>query len=112
MFMPPVLFIVVFVVIWAMARLLSGLAYRGAKRTPGGGEAYACGESNYDHLAQPDYSNFFPFAFFFTLAHVATLIMTTVPNVSFGTTGTFGPFVLAVVYVAGVAIGLYILFRR
>jgi NADH:ubiquinone oxidoreductase subunit 3 (subunit A) len=106
LFMPPVLFIVVFVAIWGLAKLLSGLAFHGAKRTHGGGEAYACGEENYDHLAQPDYSKFFPFAFFFTLAHVATLIMTTVP------VGTFGPFVLAAVYMAGVAVGLHVLFRR
>jgi hypothetical protein len=106
LFMPPVLFVIVFIAIWALAKLLSGLAFKGAKRTAGGGEAYACGEDNYNHLAQPDYSSFFPFAFFFTLAHVATLIMTTVP------TGTFGPFVLAAIYVSGVAVGLYILFRR
>ena len=106
MFMPPVLFIIVFVAIWGLSKLLSNLAYQGKKRTIGGGEAYACGESNYDHLAQPDYSKFFPFAFFFTLAHVATLIMTTVP------TGNMGPLILAAVYAAGVAIGLFILFRR
>ena len=112
LFMPPVLFIVVFLAIWAMAKLLSGLAFHGAKRTHGGGEAYACGEQNYNHLAQPDYSKFFPFAFFFTLAHVATLIVMTVPGISFGTAENFGPFVLAVVYVVSVAIGLYVLFRR
>ena len=104
--MPPILFIIVFATIWFLSWLLSRLAYRPVNRTAGGGEAYACGEENYNHLAQPDYSNFFPFAFFFTLAHVATLIMTTVP------TGTLGPFVLAAIYVFGVAIGLYILFRR
>jgi NADH-quinone oxidoreductase subunit A len=106
LFMPQVLFVVVFIAIWAMAKLLSGLSFKGAKRTHGGGEAYACGEDNYNHLAQPDYSSFFPFAFFFTLAHVATLIVTTVP------TGNVGSLIMAAMYVAGVAIGLYVLFRK
>jgi len=57
-------------------------------------------------MAQPDYSTFFPFAFFFTLAHVATLIMTTVPVESLMT------FILASIYIIGAVWGLYILFRR
>jgi NADH-quinone oxidoreductase subunit A len=57
-------------------------------------------------MAQPDYSNFFPYAFFFTLAHVATLIITTVP------TETKSTFVMAGIYIIGASLGLYILFRR
>jgi NADH:ubiquinone oxidoreductase subunit 3 (subunit A) len=104
--LPPIAFIVVFCVAWLLMRLLSRLALR-SKSTPAGqGESYACGEKDYNHLAQPDYSTFFPFAFFFTLAHVATLIMTTVP------VGDIGTMILAILYITSAAVGLYILFRR
>ncbi len=103
---PPVTFILIFFVAWVLMRLCARLAFRPAKHTKGEGEAYACGEENYNHLAQPDYSVFFPFAFFFTLAHVATLMMTTVP------VGTPSTFILAALYITGAALGLYILFRR
>ncbi|MDD5005436.1 MAG: hypothetical protein PHS93_02905 [Candidatus Omnitrophica bacterium] len=103
---PPVAFIVILCAAWLAARLLSRLAFRTTLKTNGSRQSYACGEENYDHMAQPDYSNFFPFAFFFTLAHVATLIMTTVP------TETLETFVLAAIYIIGATLGLYILFRR
>lgn len=103
---PPVSFIIILLVIWILFRLLSGLSFKPAKHSAGEGESYACGEENYDNRAQPDYSNFFPFAFFFTLAHVATLIMTTVP------VDNFKSFIMAILYIVGAAIGLYILFRR
>jgi hypothetical protein len=57
-------------------------------------------------MAQPDYSTFFPFAFFFIIAHVATLMMATVPM------ETVQIFILAVLYMACVVMGLYILLRE
>ncbi|MCX5714155.1 MAG: hypothetical protein NT033_04970 [Candidatus Omnitrophica bacterium] len=104
--LPPIAFMVVLLAIWIFTRLASRLAFRAKNQTSGSRQPYACGESDYNNFAQPDYSNFFPFAFFFTLAHVATLIMTTVP------VGTMRVFVLASIYIAGAALGLYILFRR
>ncbi len=104
---PPVTFIIIFFAIWLVSHLLKKLAFRPSKPTQhGGAESYACGESSYDDMAQPDYSAFFPFAFFFTLAHVATLIITTVPVES------IGAFIIAGIYIIGAAAGLYILFRR
>ena len=103
---PPVVFIIIFVVILFLNRLFSGLAYRSDKPKAECGESYACGENNYDNSAQPDYSNFFPFAFFFTLAHVATLIITTVPVAARGT------LVMAGIYILGGIVGLHILLRK
>jgi len=103
---PPVAFIIILAVTWALSRLASRLAFRGKDQKEGTRQSYACGEENYDHMAQPDYSTFFPFAFFFTLAHVATLIMTTVP------TENIESFALAALYIGGAILGLYILFRR
>ncbi len=103
---PPVAFLIVLSMAGALSALFSRLAFRIKKKTQGSGESYACGEENYDHLAQPDYSNFFPYAFFFMLAHVATLIISTVPL------ETIETFFMAALYLVGAVIGLMVLFRR
>jgi NADH:ubiquinone oxidoreductase subunit 3 (subunit A) len=103
---PPVVFIIILIVCWILSFLFSKLAIRSNKPAGGKGEAYACGEDTYNHLAQPDYSNFFPYAFFFTLAHVATLIITT------GPVETVKSFVMAALYILGAIVGLFILLRK
>jgi hypothetical protein len=104
---PPAVFVVIFATGWIIFSLFSKLAFRtGKKADEGTGKPYACGEDDYNHTAQPDYSIFFPFAFFFTLAHVATLIVTTVPQ------ETKGTFAVAAIYIVGAALGLTILLRR
>lgn len=102
---PPVAFIVLFFVIFIFSKVLSKISFKAEKGSEGSRKSYACGEPDYNNMAQPDYSEFFPFAFFFTLAHVAALIMTTVPM---QTVETFG---LAIFYVAASVLGLYILLR-
>ena len=69
-------------------------------------KSYACGEDVPTHLIQPDYTQFFPFAFFFTILHVIALIAATVPF------ETFETFTIAVIYILGAIVGLSILFRR
>jgi hypothetical protein len=86
--------------------LFSKLAFRSKTLPSDSGESYACGEDTYDNAAQPDYSVFFPFAFFFTLAHVATLMITTVPL------ETLKAFGMVVIYIMGATIGLVILLRK
>jgi len=103
---PPLAFLILLVFFWVLSILLSRMAFRGKKQAHGTGESYACGEDVPDHLAQPDYSQFFPYAFFFTIAHVATLIVTTVPM------ETPRALVMAVIYIFVVVIGLYVLLRR
>ncbi len=104
--LPPVAFIIILAVSAGLIYLFGRLSFRPDKHTSGETTSYACGESTYDNKAQPDYSNFFSFAFFFTLAHVATLIVTTVP------VGTLNNLAIVFIYIAGGAAGLYILFRR
>ena len=68
---------------------------------------YACGEDMPEHACiQPDYGQFFPFAFFFTILHVVALMATTVP------VETASTFVLALVYIAGAVVGLTVLYRK
>ncbi len=103
---PPIVFIILLISSLFLSYLFSKLSFKTSNPADDAGKSYACGEDNYNNTAQPDYSVFFPFAFFFTLAHVATLLMTTVPA------GERSIFVMAAIYVTGAALGLYILFRR
>ena len=106
LYTPPVAFIITFVFFTVMAMVLSRLAYRGKEESAGARKSYACGEDIPDHMAQPNYSQFFPFAFFFTLAHVATLMMTIVPI------QTYETFFVAMIYVLSVIVGLTVVFKR
>jgi len=103
---PATVFIIILVLLFILNKLLKGLAFRSQKNKPGCCKSYACGESNYDSTAHPDYSVFFPVAFFFTLAHVATLMITTLPK------AFAGALVMASLYIVGGIIGLYILLRK
>lgn len=88
------------------SRFLSTLACKPKTHGEGEEKSYACGEDVPTNLMQPDYSQFFPFAFFFTILHVFTLIIATVPVL------TFGSFAIAVIYIVAAITGLVILFRR
>lgn len=106
LFYPPVTFLIILSVIVLLNFIFSKISYKSKKQSLGSGESYACGEDTYDHMAQPDYSVFFPFAFFFTLAHVGTLIITTIP------VETMHSFNIAVLYAIGLVAGLSILLRK
>jgi NADH:ubiquinone oxidoreductase subunit 3 (subunit A) len=101
---PVVLFFVLFAFAALLSFLLTFLSYRKGKKSSG--VPYACGEEHYDVYAQPDYSQFFPFAFFFTIAHVATMMFAAIPFV----TNTI--LAVALMYIATVVIGLFILLWR
>jgi NADH:ubiquinone oxidoreductase subunit 3 (subunit A) len=96
----------------ALGALRAGKRQKGAR----GLGPYACGEELPTHMIQPDYGQFYPFAFFFTVLHVVALIATTVPAT--GANGlpidvTFGSIlVIAGIYVAGAVAGLTILYRK
>lgn len=103
---PPVAFVLVLIAMLLFSKLLSALSYDPKKHGEGEGKSYACGEDVPTNLMQPDYSQFFPFAFFFTLLHVFTLTIATVPGLASGS------FVIAVIYILAAVTGLVILFRR
>lgn len=77
---PPVTFIVSLLFVMALSGLLSPLAAKPA-RVPGSAKhkPYGCGEDVPADQAKaiPDYQGFFPFAIFFTLLHVAGLMLAT-----------------------------------
>ncbi len=104
-FSPPVVFIIILLAIYVLAWLCSYCAFRKRKNPLEAEKAYACGEDFQDHLIQPDYSQFFPFAFFFTILHIVALVIATVP------TETIKTFAIAAAYIMGAVIGLIILLR-
>ncbi len=104
--LPPVALTLLVIVVWLLSAASGTLAFkrkgdRGALDKP-----YAGGETIEKHRVQIDYGQFFPFAFFFTILHVVTLVVATSPA------RTLQGMAISVIYVLGALLGLFILFRR
>lgn len=93
--MPPIAFLLILAASFLISFALSFLAPHNKVRTS---EPYSCGEEFDEHMIQPDYSQFFPYAFFFTILHVVAMMVATVPKVDMEI------FVVAIIYI-GIAIG-------
>ena len=109
MLLPPILFVLVLILVALQYLGFGALSLKqpvGKVQPPGKTKAYACGEDVVDHRAQPDYTQFFHFAFFFTIMHVVALVVTTMPSGVPVATG------LAAAFLVSAAVGLFILFRR
>ena len=106
LFSPPAAFIITLLAVVILAKICGSFASRKRQDQTEAKKAYACGEDFKGHLIQPDYSQFFPFAFFFTILHVVALVIATVPA------ETVEIFAIAVVYVVGAIIGLLILLKK
>jgi NADH-quinone oxidoreductase subunit A len=106
LFVPPVAFTIILMVVWVLFSASGSLALK--RKGPRGAldKPYAGGENIPTHRFQPDYGQFFPFAFFFTIMHVVTLIVATSPA------RTLQSFSIAAIYVLGALLGLFMLFRR
>ena len=103
---PPICFLIVLSIMTLFAALLSRLSLKPKNSPADMCTSYACGEDVKTHLMQPDYSQFFPFAFFFTVLHVVALTIATIP------VETINSLAMAVIYLAGALVGLVILLRR
>ncbi|HTP25137.1 MAG TPA: hypothetical protein VMK12_05675 [Anaeromyxobacteraceae bacterium] len=105
--LPPIAFLVVLGSVWAQSKGMDWFAPKTTTRDDSGKyAAWACGEDVKDHKSQPEYGEFFHFAFFFTVLHVLALIVATVPR------GTIGGAGLAVGMLATASVSLLVLFRR
>lgn len=100
---PPVVFVISLLFVMALSLLLSPLAARPA-RIPGSAKhkPYGCGEDVPADQARavPDYQAFFPFAIFFTLLHVAGLMLAT---------WSFNPLSAGIELVAGYAAAVIVI---
>jgi hypothetical protein len=103
---PPIVFILVMLVVIVCAYALSKLSLKPKSIPEGLTKEYSCGEEIKTHMIQPDYSQFFPFAFYFTILHVVALMIATVPMASIET------LLIAVVYILGAIVGLFVLYKR
>ncbi len=103
---PPLVFIIILGAVLSISLVLSKLAFRPAKRVEGLTKPYTGGEDIVDNMIQPDYSQFFPFAFYFTILHVVALMVAAVP------TATIETVLIAVIYIVGAIVGLLVLYRR
>jgi NADH-quinone oxidoreductase subunit A len=101
---PPVAFVLVLSAMVFFAYVLSKLAFIPGTLPYGLTKEYSCGEELTTHMIQPDYSQFFPFAFYFTILHVVSLMVATVPIATLETS------LIAVVYIVGAMIGLFVLY--
>jgi NADH-quinone oxidoreductase subunit A len=106
MLSPPVVFIIALLLVLCFSYLLSKLAFQQKDHPKGQTKSYACGENIPDQMIEVDYSQFFPFAFYFTILHVVALMIATVPTVKTAT------LLIALVYIVGAIIGLLVLYRR
>lgn len=108
LFYPPVLFVIILCIIGCASAFLARYAFPIKRKSDDAqGKAYACGEEFDDHMARPDYSQFFPFAFFFTLLHVAVLVIAAIPKEA-----GLSVFAMALVYFISAAAGLRVLLRK
>lgn len=103
---PPLAFAAYFIAVVILSWVCSRLSFRKPNKDTGSQKSYACGEDVDNHMAQPDYSAFFHFAFFFTLAHVAAMIIALVPVETVKTLDT------ALLYIVGAAAGFTIVLRK
>jgi NADH:ubiquinone oxidoreductase subunit 3 (subunit A) len=103
---PPIVFIIILAIGISLSKVLSKLAFKPKSVAAGTAKPYASGEDIATHMIQPDYSQFFPFAFYFTILHVVALMLALVPVQSAETT------VIAGIYILGAIVGLSVLYRR
>jgi NADH:ubiquinone oxidoreductase subunit 3 (subunit A) len=103
---PPVVFIILLGTIAFLNYLLSKWAYKKGSSSEEAKTAYSCGEEFSGHMIQPDYSQFFPFAFFFTVLHVVAMVIATIPA------PTVEILTVSLIYIIGAVIGLFILLRK
>jgi NADH:ubiquinone oxidoreductase subunit 3 (subunit A) len=99
---PPIAFIIFLLLYWGLSKLLRSLSAKG-KENAGKETAYACGQTVETGRIQPNYHEFFPFVFFFTIIHAVVLMIATMPS---------GALWQAIVFLAAILLSLRILFRR
>jgi NADH-quinone oxidoreductase subunit A len=99
---PPVAFLLLLGLSVGISAISKALAARGADARHKT-RAYACGEDMVENQGQPDYSEFFKFAFFFTIMHVVVLVVAT---------DSLGLSPMSLIYLGVTVLALFMLFRR
>ena len=100
--MPPVVFILLLLFSMLLSAFFRAFGAKGAV-SEGKMKPYACGEDTVANRLQPDFTQFFHIAFFFTIMHVFALIIWSVPS---------GLSSITIIYLLIAMLSLVILFRR
>jgi len=99
---PPITFLMLLAIFFLFSFILKRVSAKG-KDSQLKTTAYACGENMVENTGQPEYSQFFKFAFFFTIMHVVVLTVATDP---------MGISVTSGLYLVITVLSLFMLFRR
>lgn len=99
---PPITFLIYLLLSLGLSAVSKRIAARGTE-SHGKLKAYACGEDMAENQGQPEYSQFFKFAFFFTIMHVVALVVATDPG---------GLTITSAVYLGVTVLALFMLLRR
>ena len=99
---PLAIFVIMLAVFGLIGWLVKGLAIK-SNPTPNKGDPYACGQKVPTGKIQPNYFDFFHFAFLFTILEVVALMIGTV---------TANAVWLTVVILSVIVLAIFILFRR
>jgi len=99
---PPIAFLIFAVIFSGCSRGFSRFSHESSGREDGL-DSYACGQRDVRNYVNPDYSQFFPFAFLFTIMHVLVLVVATAP---------YDAPVLPVVFIAAGIFCLIMIFKR
>jgi NADH:ubiquinone oxidoreductase subunit 3 (subunit A) len=100
--LPPLAFGIMLLLAWGLSGIGSLFAAKGTD-SKGKDRAYACGQDVAQNKIHPNYFEFFPVAFFFTILHVAALMIATTPKGEWGS---------SVLYICVALLALRVLFRR
>lgn len=102
MFAPPIVFLLFFIIFLVCSGIMSKYSHnsmRGERKL----DPYACGQRDIQNYVNPDYNQFFPYAFFFTIMHVLVLVIATAP---------YDAPLLPIVYIASGILAMVIIFKR
>lgn len=99
---PPVVFVLVFFSLVLTSRLLARYSNRG-ELGEHALDPYACGQRNVENYVNPDYSQYFMYAFIFTVVHILILVVATAPS---------SASILPVAYIVSGIIAIFIAFKR
>lgn len=101
-FAPPIVFLIFVVIFLVCFRGISRYSHVGVQEE-GKLDPYGCGQRHVQDYVNPDYSQFFPFAFFFTIMHVSVLVIATAP---------YDAPLLPIIYVVFGILAMRIIFKR
>ncbi len=102
LYSPPVIFLLVFFSLALCSKFLSKFSNK-EKLGEHALESYACGQRDVNNYVNPDYSQFFIYAFIFTVVHILILVVATAPS---------DAQLLPVTYIVSGILAILIAFRR